>query len=566
MSPTGMRLLVCLVVGIALAGRLEAAGVPALEPIPQDLPEDARAPLAQRQAQLRQELSDLNKKNKEFAEKYGGGVVEGSPKAAAALAEGAALEADKAKYVEAANRFNEDVRQPAKQKERKSVPVGAAAVVRGTVEWVTSRGAIPVRAGTPIIFGGRYRTGGNSRLQILLLDETVFTMGPNSDIVVDEFVYDPDLTARKIAVRVTKGIFRWVTGKVARKDPTKMKVTLPVGDLGFRGTDAIIESREDKSAEVTVLEGLVDFSPAWGGPPVTLKPGQRLLVDGPRASVQRERLPGRPAGGDGLDRSVFSLHVVDPRVAERDWLKRSGDEPAAEAPLPDKARQAYERGLIAAEQEAWEVAIQCFTEAQKAAEREPRVLYALGLAHAKAGHKAEGITWLRAYLDAAPQAPNAGAVREEIARLEGAPGGDVPRKPPKPWWEECRFAVLRVIDTDPLPAGERGIALRAMGGEDAGAMLRLNTDPIVSESDLDSAKLIEREGTFTISIVLTEQGRLKLAEATKGAVGKRLAILSRGEVLSAGTVREPLAGGTIEISGGMSKAEAQKIVAALNRK
>ena len=86
--------------------------------------------------------------------------------------------------------------------------------------------------------------------------------------------------------------------------------------------------------------------------------------------------------------------------------------------LPPDAQKAYDRGLIAASEEAWELAISSFSEAQMLAEKDPRILYSLGLAHAHAEHNLAGAAWLRAYLAAVPKAENADAVRSETARLE----------------------------------------------------------------------------------------------------------------------------------------------------
>jgi len=120
----------CLALGVALAGWLHA-GVPALEPIPDELPQEVRAALARRQAELRQELSDLVKRNKAFAAKYGGGVVEGSPEEAAARRELAALEAAKTKYVEAARQFNQDVEgEGAKWREQHELTTSAGPWLR----------------------------------------------------------------------------------------------------------------------------------------------------------------------------------------------------------------------------------------------------------------------------------------------------------------------------------------------------------------------------------------------------------------------------------------------------
>jgi tetratricopeptide (TPR) repeat protein len=111
---------------------------------------------------------------------------------------------------------------------------------------------------------------------------------------------------------------------------------------------------------------------------------------------------------------------------------------AATKPVPPAAREAFERGLAAAEQQQWPLAIRYFREARNAAgshfgddERAalawPALLYNLGLAHGKAGQELPAIAWLHAYLAAAPQAPNAEAVRKEIIRLDVATEAKIAR-------------------------------------------------------------------------------------------------------------------------------------------
>ena len=110
--------------------------------------------------------------------------------------------------------------------------VGAVGSSRGEFYLITPDGrkvAGEAAAKAQVSTGTRIVTGPDGHLQTRLLDETVFTIGPNSDVVIDEFVYDPDTSVHKVSARVTKGLFRWVTGKVARKDPEQMKVNLPNG-------------------------------------------------------------------------------------------------------------------------------------------------------------------------------------------------------------------------------------------------------------------------------------------------------------------------------------------------
>lgn len=97
----------------------------------------------------------------------------------------------------------------------------------------------------------------------------------------------------------------------------------------------------------------------------------------------------------------------------------AGAQPAA---LPPEAQLAFERGLAAAQQQDWDLAIRYFAEGYKAAPAptHPPLLFNLGLAHAKAGHEVAAMGWLMAYLEAAPEALNASAVRTEIVRLDVA--------------------------------------------------------------------------------------------------------------------------------------------------
>ncbi|TPW21261.1 MAG: RTX toxins and related Ca2+-binding protein, partial [Elusimicrobia bacterium] len=65
--------------------------------------------------------------------------------------------------------------------------------------------------------------------------------------------YDPSTDAGKVSAQVTKGVFRFVTGKVARKKPDGMKVKLPVGTIGIRGTIAGGRVEADGSALIALL-------------------------------------------------------------------------------------------------------------------------------------------------------------------------------------------------------------------------------------------------------------------------------------------------------------------------
>ena len=135
---------------------------------------------------------------------------------------------------------------------------GVAGAVRGSVSQIAYNAAAAsvgrvVSSRDPIRLGDRIITGKESGLQVLLLDQTVFTIGPNARMVIDKFVYDPGKARPQIGVSVTKGVFRFVTGNVAKRNPDGFKIKLRVATLSVRGTYGIVLT-DGKSATI-ILEG-----------------------------------------------------------------------------------------------------------------------------------------------------------------------------------------------------------------------------------------------------------------------------------------------------------------------
>src|ERR1700720_257293 len=99
--------------------------------------------------------------------------------------------------------------------------IGAAGAVRGSVKAVAPNVSVGrvIESGKALFLNDHVTTDAAGHLQVLLLDETVFTLGPDADMTLDEFVYDPKTSAGKVTAQVSKGAFRFVTGKVARAHP-----------------------------------------------------------------------------------------------------------------------------------------------------------------------------------------------------------------------------------------------------------------------------------------------------------------------------------------------------------
>jgi trimeric autotransporter adhesin len=76
-------------------------------------------------------------------------------------------------------------------------------------------------------------TGPEGKTQLLFIDGSALTIGPNSEVVLDEFVYDPASESGRLAMTATKGVFRLVGGKISKTEAVTLKT--PTATLGIRG-------------------------------------------------------------------------------------------------------------------------------------------------------------------------------------------------------------------------------------------------------------------------------------------------------------------------------------------
>jgi hypothetical protein len=99
--------------------------------------------------------------------------------------------------------------------------------------------------GQEIYLGDRIVTGPAGGLQILLLDGTSFSIGPDTSIVIDEFVYNPETGTGRLAASIARGTLRVISGRLARQEQEAIRVRTPMATIGVRGTMAVFAGGPD---------------------------------------------------------------------------------------------------------------------------------------------------------------------------------------------------------------------------------------------------------------------------------------------------------------------------------
>jgi hypothetical protein len=111
---------------------------------------------------------------------------------------------------------------------------GAAFVVRQGVE----QAAV---AGQPVFEADGLKTGTDGRLAITLKDETRLSLGPNSDVRLEKFVYAPGESQLGFTLRIARGLLAYVSGRIAKLSPDSVRLETPTAIIGVRGTRLAIQ-------------------------------------------------------------------------------------------------------------------------------------------------------------------------------------------------------------------------------------------------------------------------------------------------------------------------------------
>ena len=80
----------------------------------------------------------------------------------------------------------------------------------------------------------RIVTGPTGQTQILFPDEAAITVGPNSELTIDEFIYDTGTRTGRLQMSATQGVMRFVGGRIS-KAAGAVSLRTPTGVIGVRG-------------------------------------------------------------------------------------------------------------------------------------------------------------------------------------------------------------------------------------------------------------------------------------------------------------------------------------------
>jgi len=118
---------------------------------------------------------------------------------------------------------------------------GTVKAMNGTVQVERNGQQSPLSVGDKLYPLDKVITARDSHVAITLRDDTLISGSANTQLVINEFAFNPSTQNGGVVISVVKGIAAFVSGLVAKSSPTAMRVTTPTATLGIRGTEFIVD-------------------------------------------------------------------------------------------------------------------------------------------------------------------------------------------------------------------------------------------------------------------------------------------------------------------------------------
>jgi len=158
-----------------------------------------------------------------------------------------------------------------------------------------------LRIGVDVQANELITTSAGDRAHLLFLDGSSLTVGPNAQLTIDRFVFDPNTRTGELAISASKGVLRLVGGKISKNAP--ITITTPSNTVGIRGGITILDVGINRTDSVFVF-GKDMTVRAAGHTQVATRPGSMIVTSlggppGPPTLVQQGALSAQLGALEG---------------------------------------------------------------------------------------------------------------------------------------------------------------------------------------------------------------------------------------------------------------------------
>jgi len=121
---------------------------------------------------------------------------------------------------------------------------GRIKVSKGDVQIERNGKLMAAPVGAVIDVADTVKTGADGSVGITFHDNSLLSAGPNSELVIERFVFDGTTHQGEFDTRLKKGTLAVVSGKIVKQSPEAMRIKTPAAIMGVRGTEFIVKVDE----------------------------------------------------------------------------------------------------------------------------------------------------------------------------------------------------------------------------------------------------------------------------------------------------------------------------------
>lgn len=119
--------------------------------------------------------------------------------------------------------------------------IGKIKTGKGVISVVRGEKTQSLQIGDPIYQSDVLQTGVDSAVGVIFEDNTILSLGPESEVVIDEYVFVPQKDLFSMAARMMKGTASYISGIIGRQSPESVRFETPDATIGIRGTRFLVK-------------------------------------------------------------------------------------------------------------------------------------------------------------------------------------------------------------------------------------------------------------------------------------------------------------------------------------
>jgi hypothetical protein len=164
--------------------------------------------------------------------------------------------------------------------------VAKIVAMNGEATVLRDNNTITLAVGNELLKDDVIQTKNNTKIQIIFKDETIVTIGKNSEFKINDYIFDEANQQYNANLGLVQGTFRTITGKIGKVAPEKFKLNSKSSSIGIRGTQ-ILSNVQIQGDTIFCTEGEIEIVSQLTGETITLQAGQFVQIrEGEPAVVQ----------------------------------------------------------------------------------------------------------------------------------------------------------------------------------------------------------------------------------------------------------------------------------------